>query len=170
MTRQFSPAERQLVHRAMFEAEEHTTRYYCFPPHRWQDLRFDLLTRKDRDWQPVPDSVLAKLLRLHKVSPRPNHSYDFYRIQLNDPSILGVSRRQDFGADLYPFLVYILTHEMVHLVRLSSILEEDPLILGSPDAEESKVDRISRQILCAAPHLQIDPIISKFRLRHCTPA
>ena len=28
--------------------------------------------------------------------------------------------------DLYPFLVYILTHEMVHMVRLSSILDTDP--------------------------------------------
>jgi hypothetical protein len=163
--RRFSPAERELVHRAMHEAEERTARYYCFPPHRWQDLRFDLLTRRDREWQPLPPPVLARLQRLVKLGAIPGRSYDFYRIQLNDPAILDVFHRRDFDAELYPFLVYILTHEMVHLVRLSSILEEEAPAAESPAAEEERVDRISRQILCSAPRMEIDPIISKFTLR-----
>jgi hypothetical protein len=79
----FSPAQRELVHRAICEAEDHTARYYCFPPHRWQDLRFDVLTRQDAEWEPFPEPILAKLQRLQKLGRRPQNSYDFFRIQLN---------------------------------------------------------------------------------------
>lgn len=164
--RRFSPAERELVCRAMHEAEERTARYYCFPPHRWQDLRFDLLTRRDREWQPLPPPVLARLQRLVKLGTIPGRSYDFYRIQLNDPAILDVFHRRDFNAELYPFLVYILTHEMVHLVRLSSILEEETQAATAPAEEEERVDRIACQILYSAPRMEVDPIIARFTLRH----
>ena len=163
----FSPAQRELVHRAVYEAEGHTARYYCFPPHRWQDLRFDVLTGQDREWEPFPEPILAKLQRLQKLGHRPQSSYDFFRIQLNDPGILTVARRKELGVGLYPLLVYILTHELVHLVRVSSILDENGATGGSVEAEEYRVDRISSQILSAAPYLRIDPVISRFTLRHC---
>jgi len=166
MAQQFSAAERKLVHHAMDEAEAHTARYYCFPPHRWQSLRFDLLTKRDQEWEPVPRSVLARVQRMNRQSRAPRLSYDFYRIQLNDPGILQVALRKDFGVELYSFLVYILTHEMVHLVRLSSILDHDALTLSPREQEENRVERISRQVLAAALHLDIEPIISKFSLHH----
>jgi hypothetical protein len=168
MNLQFSPAQRELVHHATFEAEDHTAGYYCFPPHRWQHLRFDVLTRQDHEWEPVPDPVLAKLQRLQRLGRKPSTSYDFFRIQLNDPSILDAAHRLDCFGNLYPFLVYILTHEMVHLVRLSSILEANAGASFSREEEECRVDRISRQILSAIPHLDLDAIISRFSLRHCT--
>lgn len=151
----------------MYEAEDHTARYYCFPPHRWQSLRFDLLTRQDREFEPVHTSVVARLQRLSRPGTPLRQSFDFFRIQLNDPTILDVLRRPDFRAELYPFLVYILTHELVHLVRLSSILGEEKVTRDARDAEETRVERISRQILYSSPHLAVEPIISKFGLRHC---
>lgn len=164
----FSPAQRGLVHRAVFEAEDRTARYYCFPPHRWQDLRYDVLTRQDREWEPVPEPILAKLQRLQKLGRRPHGNYDFFRIQLNDPGILNVARRKELGVGLYPLLVYVLTHELVHLVRVASILDEHEATRASTEAEESRVDRISSQILSAAPYLRIDPVIYRFSQRHCT--
>jgi hypothetical protein len=166
----FSPAQRVMVYRAINEAEDHTARYYCFPPHRWQDLRFDVITRQDREWEPFPEPILARLQRLQKHGCRPQGSYDFFRIQLNDPGILNVARRKELGVGLYPLLVYILTHELVHLVRVSSILGENEGTGSSTEAEESRVDRISSQILSAAPDLKIDPVISRFILRHSAAA
>jgi hypothetical protein len=36
---------------------------------------------------------------------------DFYRIQLNDPTILTAAERENLASNLYPFFVYILTQE-----------------------------------------------------------
>jgi hypothetical protein len=153
--------ERNLVTRAVGEAEEFTARYYCIPPHRWQQLRYDLLTREDQGWQPIPDWALAHLQCLHWSHPDRNSGYDFYRIQLNDPSILSAAKRENLESDLYPFLVYILTHEMVHLVRHWTILPCHGNALKTQD-EEIRVQRISHQILSDAEHLQLKPVLSKF--------
>jgi hypothetical protein len=144
---QFSNAERKLAIDALHEAEEHAGSYYCIPPHRWQDMPYDMLTRRDRDWNPLPETVFAETRRVGQFSPGADRTCDFYRIQLNDPTILRAIRRGSLDAEFYPLLVYILTHEMVHLVRLSSILDPELETVLPRESEEARVDRISRQIL-----------------------
>jgi hypothetical protein len=158
-TLQFSNPQRSLVYRALGEAEERTSGYYCIPPFRWEQLRYDLLTRADHGWEPLPESMLARVRRLQRV----NHSraFDFYRIELNDRSILAAAERENLGSDLYPFFVYILTHEMVHMVRLSTILDDAPDFSEScNETEEQRVQRVARRILTGSMHFQ--PILDKF--------
>lgn len=146
---------------ALDEAEERTAGYYCIPPFRWEKLRYDLLTRKDQGWEPLPDPMLARVRYLQRINA--GRPFDFYRIELNDGSILAAARREDFLREqaFYPFLVYILTHEMVHLVRLSSILDDRTDTLAPFDeSEEHKVQRISRRILAGTSNIQ--PILDRF--------
>jgi hypothetical protein len=152
-----------LVFDALHEAEEHASRYYCIPPRQWQRLPYDLITRRDCEWLPVPETVLARLQRLERISRR-RPALDFYRIQLNDPSILNAARRNGLESEIYPFLVYILTHEMVHLVRLGTIIESEKDLLPCFEAEETRVDRISRQILTGTPSERFRPVLEKFSL------
>jgi hypothetical protein len=162
MNVQFSSEQRNLAIRAMDEAEERTLQYYCIPPHRWQQLNYDLLTRQDTGWEPLPESALAKVQRLHQVRPKRKSLCDFYRILLNDPGILTVAHREDLVPDLYPFLVYILTHEMVHLVRLSTILRDEPEDEFAFSAEESRVQGVAFQILTGMQDARLNPILAKF--------
>ncbi len=144
---QFSQVQRELAIRAMDEAEDRTARYYCIPPFRWEKIPFDMLTRQDCEWEPLPDAVLARVQFLQRLERGRGDLHAFYRIQLNDPGILTVAHRENLASNLYPFLVYILTHEMVHLVRLNTILG-DPLVPPDfDDLEEERVQRISHQIL-----------------------
>jgi hypothetical protein len=163
---QFSPEQRNLVVHAANEAEERTTRYYCIPPFRWNQLSYDLLTREDTGWEPLPEPVLARVQLLQKIRPEPLKPFDFYRIQLNDPSILHAAARENLEGNLYHFLVYILTHEMVHMVRLSSILEPDKAIPQVLETEEKRVQRISRQILSGANFRAFHTILEKFCFTH----
>lgn len=144
---QFSRNQRELAISALGEAEEHTSRYYCIPPHQWQELRYDLLTRQDFEWEPLPESILARVQKMKKVSPRLRQPTDFYRIQLNDPGILLAAARENLGNSLYHFLVYILTHEMVHMVRLHKIIGEESEEPACTDSEEHRVQEVSRRIL-----------------------
>jgi hypothetical protein len=146
----------------MDEAEERTSRYYCIPPYRWQQLKYDLVTRQDCEWEPLPDETLARVQQLHYVLPKQDSIYDFYRIQLNDPGILTAAQRENLEPDFYPFLVYILTHEMVHLVRLSTILPHAGEIRPSMEEEESRVQKVAFRILSNALDKGMRPILSKF--------
>lgn len=156
---QFSAPQRGLLLHALDEAEERTTGYYCIPPFRWEKLRYDLLTRRDQGWEPLPDPMLARVRCLERIDKR--KPFDFYRIELNDKSILATAERENLISYLYAFFVYILTHEMVHVVRLSSILEKGPDTLNSPDeSEECRVRGISRRILTGSSDFQ--PVLDKF--------
>ncbi len=159
---QFSRSQRDLAIRAMDEAEERTIGYYCIPPYRWHRLQYDLVTQQDHEWEPLPESALARLQLLSRLRPSRETVGDFYRIQLNDPSILNAARRESLELDLYPFLVYILTHEMVHLVRLSTILPEGQEAEVAAEAEESRVHVVSRRILSRMPDTRLAHILSRF--------
>jgi hypothetical protein len=157
----FSAPQRSLVFRALDEAEERTAGYYCIPPFRWEKLQYDLLTQMDHGWEPLPDPMLARVRHLQSVHR--SRSYDFYRIELNDSSILAAAERENLlkDSDLYPFMVYILTHEIVHLVRLSTILSIRPEIPTlCYESEERRVQRISRNILTGSSNFL--PVIDRF--------
>jgi len=146
----------------MDEAEERTLQYYRIPPYRWQHLKYDLVTRQDREWEPFPETALARVQRLQHTLPQRKSVYDFYRIQLNDPGILTTARRERLETDLYPFLVFILTHEMVHLVRLSTILSGEGEQRLSVDEEENRVQRVAYRILSVTSDQRLRPILTRF--------
>jgi hypothetical protein len=155
----FSALQRNLVFRALDEAEDRTTGYYCIPPFRWEQMRYDLLTQTDHGWEPFPNPTLARVRYLQRINTR--RPFDFYRIELNDRVILAAAKREDLLRNLYPFLVYILTHEMVHMVRLDSILDNRAETLALPDeSEEQRVQRISRRILSGSSDFH--PVLEKF--------
>jgi hypothetical protein len=155
----FSASQRNLVLKALDEAEKRTAGYYCIPPFRWERMQYDLLTQTDHGFEPFPDLMLARLRLLQRIHAR--HSFDFYRIELNDGSILAAARRENLLVDLYPFLVYILTHEMVHLVRLSSILDDKSMHPTPLDElEEHRVQGIARRILADSSSFQ--PVLERF--------
>ena len=155
----FSSPQRNLVFRALDEAEDRTSGYYCIPPFRWEQLRYDLLTQTDHGWEPLPDLTLARVRYLQRVNTR--QPFDFYRIELNDRSILAAARREKLIRNLYPFLVYILTHEMVHMVRLNSILDDRANTQAHPDeSEEQRVQFISRRILNGSSDFH--PVLERF--------
>jgi hypothetical protein len=89
-------------------------------------------------------------------------TFDFYRIQLNDPAILTTARQERLDRDLYPFLVYILMHEMVHLVRPSNKLAGAGDFPLSVEAEEDRVQRVAYRNLAIAPDQRLRPVPSKF--------
>jgi hypothetical protein len=154
----FSSHQRSLIFRALDEAEKRTAGYYCIPPFRWEQMRYDLLTRADYGWEPIPDSMLARVRCLQRITPR--KPFDFYRIELNDQSILAAAERERLIHHLYPFFVYILTHEMVHMVRLTSILEKDSRkSISLDESEELRVQGISRAILAGT---KFQPVLERF--------
>lgn len=157
---QFTRNQRTLAIKAMDEAEQHTTRYYCIPPYRWEKLQFDMLTRQDHEWEPLPETALARIRRLVRPASPTLATCDFFRIELNDPLIMDAAARTGLISDFYPLLVYIITHEMVHLVRLSTILDDAPPGKCFRESEEHRVQQICSQILAGLSKFR--PILEQF--------
>jgi hypothetical protein len=73
-------------------------------------------------------------------------AYDFYKVCLQDHAILGALRQND-QLQLLPFTLYIVTHELVHIVRFSKFLQSFDASAEEKLTEEARVHNETKRIL-----------------------
>jgi len=81
-----------------------------------------------------------------KDSSLGSSTYDFYKICLQDHTILAVLGKTP-GLQIYPFILYIVLHELIHIIRFSKFLQNFDASHEEITAEEIRVHEITRQIL-----------------------
>ncbi len=150
MARRFSTEELSLLDRAVDLAEELTGNYFKltrFGPPRYT---YEVATDRDLEADERSRQALAKLVRYVRIKPGPNHSrspFSFFRICLQDANILEAWARGSQDFELSHMLLYVLTHELVHIVRFERFAHlfyaSDP----ERTKEESIVYRTTHEIL-----------------------
>lgn len=121
-------------------AEDSIGNYFKFSSLQWKKHPFSVKTLADlTKTEIVPDAFA----RLEKLSPcesvfqdRPPER-DHYFICLQDHEILKALRR-DRDLNLLPLLVYVFTHELVHIVRFGNFLQRFE-VRGSEKEKEEKI-------------------------------
>jgi hypothetical protein len=143
----FDRAQRRQVGRAAALAESLTSGFYCIPGREWPRFPYDISTLAEGPGPQAP--VFADVVRMTSadvVGPA-RSARDRYRIRLRDDEILSAIRLGD-ELELDPLLLYVLTHELVHVVRFESGFAaydtDDPETRGE---EESRVHAITRKVL-----------------------
>jgi len=115
---QFNKEQLGIVSDALYIAEDMTSNYYRLSVSEWKRNPFDLKTLAQLFNDDIRDNVFAVLKKCTKSEygcTEPN-GREFYLICLQDHQIIRALKR-DKGLALLPLLVYILTHELVHIVR-----------------------------------------------------
>jgi hypothetical protein len=162
-TRVFDRSQRQQVGRAARLAESLTSGFYCIPGREWPRFPYDINTLAEG---PGPDApVFADVVRLTRPdAPRPGRAArDLYRIRLRDDEILSAIRGES-DLELYPLLLYVLTHELVHVVRFESgFAAYDTDDHKTRGLEETRVHAITRKVLKPAEN---DSLLRVARLYH----
>ncbi len=151
--RLFPPEQMPLVAQAVAMAEELVGNHYKMTTSGWQRPRYDVRTFGDLEPSERIDGPFAQIIRYHgrpRSTELGSAGYDFYKICLQDPAILETLDRHP-GLRLLPFLLYILVHELIHVVRFSRFQmgfeasEEERL------AEERRVHRETHAVLHDVP-------------------
>ena len=144
--RRFDSSDQRQVQRAAVQAEDLTSRFYCIPGREWPRFPYDISTLSQGPGPERP--VFADVVRLvrRETADARGSGDELYRIRLRDDQILAaVGERCEA---LFPLLLYVLTHELVHVVRFRSGLAayeiDDPLVRGR---EELRVHTITRKVL-----------------------
>jgi len=101
-------------------AEDMTSNYFKLSVLHWKKNRFDIRTLSSLFGEEIKDNVFALLKKYSsdsrtEIEPA-NKQREFYLIYLQDHHILQALQR-DSNIELLPLLAYILTHELVHIVR-----------------------------------------------------
>jgi len=145
----FNKKQIKIVNKAAEMAEELVSDYYKLSSSQWLRRRYDIKTLADLLPEEIVDGPFAQIIR-YKVNPKDSFlgssSYDFYKICLQDDSILSVIRDCN-DIKLGPFTLYIITHELIHIVRFSEFLQNFTASHEEKLVEETRVHNNTHEIL-----------------------
>ena len=151
---QFNPEQIGIVNDGVAMVEELVSNFYKMSANQWSAMGgYDIKTLVDLLPEEIVDKPFAQILRYEgrrKDTFLGSSIYDFYKICLQDHTILSVLR-QSTGLKLSPFILYIVTHELVHIVRFCKFLQSFDALPEEKMAEETRVHKKTREILKPVP-------------------
>lgn len=145
----FSPEELRRVNDSVSMAEDLVSDHYKMSASQWQRLRYDVKTLKHLHEDEIVDGPFAQVIRYEAKrddTALGSAIYDFYKICLQDHAILRAIGQSE-GLLLFPFCLYIVTHELIHIVRFCKFLQGFDATEEEKIAEEIRVHQHTREIL-----------------------
>jgi hypothetical protein len=145
----FSADQIEVVNNAVAMSEELVSNHYKMSASQWLRPKYDVKTLVDLNADEIVQGPFAQVVRY--VGKRQDTllgsgAYDFYKICLQDHAILGALRQND-QLQILPFALYIVTHELVHIVRFSKFLQSFDASVEEKLAEEARVHSETKRIL-----------------------
>lgn len=147
----FNASEIDTVAQAVLRAEELINNHFKLSSSLWLKNRYDVKTVRDMAPHERVHGPYAQVLKYEgrrKEAPLGSSSFSLYHVCLQDPAILGLVRKNSV-IRLAPFLLYVIVHELVHVVRFLRF--EHRYETGSEAdlslEEERKVHGLTRKIV-----------------------
>jgi len=146
---EFKSEQLNTVNNAVAMAEELVSNAYKMSENQWLRRRYDVSTLAELDAEEVVDGPFAQVIRFSgrlKGTSLGSSAYDYYKICLQDHSILAALHDTP-GMRLFPLVLYITTHELIHIVRFSKFLQSFDATPEETLVEEKRVHAKARKIL-----------------------
>jgi hypothetical protein len=146
----FNAAERSRVAETFTYAERLTGKYFGIVPNQGFAQLYDVKTLAQLEHHEVHHTAFAQLCRYSSQRDRdqePLKDFHFYRICLQDNRILDAVQRGSSFIKLVPLILYIATHELVHILRFERGESDFDMPVRERIREETRVDAITRSIL-----------------------
>ncbi len=138
-----------MVNNAVALAEEVTSNAYKMSFSEWRHRRYDVNTIADLSAEEIVKGPFAQIVRYvgrKAETSLGSAKYDFYKICLQDHNILGALGRFP-ELDLFPFSLYIVCHELIHVIRFTKFLQAFEASPEEKMEEEARVHEKTRSIL-----------------------
>jgi hypothetical protein len=161
----FDSDQIQSINQAVTMGEELVSNFFKMSASQWLRPKYDVKTLADLTPSEIVDGPFAQIIRYEgqrKGSTLGSEAYDFYKICLQDHSILSTIDDAK-GLALLPFCLYVIVHELVHIVRFSKFLQNFNATSSEKLAEEHRVHDITHQILTNLRMPGIDAVIDHYR-------
>ncbi len=163
----FNLEQLQLLDQAVLIAEELVSNYYKMSSTQWLRSRYDIKTFKELKKDEIVDGPFAQVLGYEvrkRDSALGSRTANYYTVCFQDSAILD-KINQNREIKLFPFLVYITVHELVHIVRFSKFEQIYSAASESHCAmeEERKVHTITASILKSVAIAGIDKVLLYYK-------
>lgn len=163
----FTKHELQAVERAHAEAAAMVTGFYVLAPREQERINYEVRTLNRLAPEEITDHAFAEV-RCYDYSRRVGAEliarHDFYRICVQDHRILRALDGAPAGERLLlePMLLYIFTHELIHVVRFSQRMQRIDLAPELRPQEEQSVEQTTRRILAPVADRPLRRVIETF--------
>jgi hypothetical protein len=160
----FSQEQLLTVNQAVFMAEELVSEHYKMSGSQWLRQRYDIVTLSDLVPEEIVSGPFAQIIRYEgkrKGASLGSELYDFYKICLQDHAILRILKERSDLA-LLPLCLYVISHELIHIVRFSKFLQNFNASEEEKLAEERRVHDITHHILSTVNLPQISAVLNYF--------
>jgi hypothetical protein len=169
----FNAAELETVARAALICEDLVNSHYKLSSTQWLKNRYDIKTARNLAPHERVDGPFAQVVKYEgqkSQAPLGSSRFSLYTVCLQDPAILRtVTTHPEIR--LFPFLLYVLVHELVHVVRFLQFSHryEHTSEASVTLAEERKVHFLTYGILRPVTQDGLDQIFEFFeqwRMNH----
>ena len=160
----FTPSDLSTIERASVLAEAMTGEYFSLAPDEWKRNPYGIFTRKEVERPLDGETIFAQVVRLRtgRGQSRDRNQGDSFGIILQDPNILRALLRSTLH-DLWTLVLFILTHELIHIVRFQRFAVDFHAPEVERDREEKLVHAITREILAGVTNT--DDLLELYQLR-----
>jgi hypothetical protein len=145
-------------------AEESTGDFFKFSFGQWKRLYYEVKTLSELHESEIVHGAFALLEKGSKSVTKSDPgrvARDYYVICLQDHHILGALKR-DKELGLLPLLVYIFTHELVHIVRFCNFSQRFEITGKEREKEERIVHATTYEILKGLSLGKMDYILESY--------
>ena len=158
----FNSEQLSIVNNAITVAEELVSDSYKLSASQWLRHRYEVKTEIDLNENEKVEIPFAQLIRYKgqkKRSSLGSCSFDYYKICLMDSNILSAFKESE-QLKLFPFLLYIVSHELIHIVRFSAFLQSFSASFEEKIKEEVRVHNKTHEILSKAKIQNMTPVLN----------
>ncbi len=158
------------ISEALDIAEDGTGDYYKFSFCQWKRHHYDvktLMSLAKGEMSSYAFALLNRSSRILEDYESKTRTRDFYFICLQDHRILNALER-DSNLTLMSLLVYIFTHELIHIVRFCNFFQRFDISGQGKEKEERLVHATTYEILKDSSLPGMAYILESYRRhRHC---
>jgi hypothetical protein len=161
----FNTSQIILVNRTFDHAEKLATTYFRLSQKEMKAHRYEVKTLKHLENHEIVDGAFAHLCKYHYQKDEDiihPEEFQFFRICLQDNRILDAVERANSFIKLVPLVLYIATHELVHVIRFNSGESDFDVPLEEKVKEEERVHNITRNILKSSADVDLKLVIDCF--------
>jgi hypothetical protein len=159
---QFSPDQLTQLEKMLALARELTGEYYHLSQDEAGQIPYEIRTLRDLEESEIGhDGILADVARYQYQDSRFGRNRDLYRVNLQDHNIL--KRIKEGKIQFAALVLYILTHEIIHVVRFVKFMVPFHLEHKEREAEEQRVHGITRKLLVKVPIEGIGEVLDNYQ-------
>jgi hypothetical protein len=146
-------------------SEELISDYYKISTSEWKRYRYDIQSLRNLGEEEVTDAAFAQIRRyLRRPGDRMRGSEpgDFFKICIQD-HVIDRAVKRDKGIGLFPLTAYIVTHELIHVVRFAKFLQRFDSTATEQEIEEKRVHALTYDLLQSS-HIQgLPEVLAAFK-------